>query len=68
MPDVRNTMSRRGDFGPNREGYEDEGGACEVLAAPEPLTVEHDVQAIAAKEESTYQLAQLQADLEHLHE
>jgi hypothetical protein len=68
MADVRDARSRNEDFGPNREGYEDEVGACEVLAALEALTVEHEAQAIGAKEESTYQLAQLRADLDHVHE
>jgi len=52
MADVCDAMSRSGDFGPNREGHEDEVGACEVLAALEALTVEHEAQAIAAKEKS----------------
>ena len=37
MPDVRNTMSRRGDFGPNREGYEDEGAPVKYWLHRSPL-------------------------------
>jgi hypothetical protein len=43
MADVRDAMSRRGDFNPSPERYGDEAGAFEVLAALKALTVEGEV-------------------------
>jgi hypothetical protein len=43
MPDVRDSMSRRGDFDPNPERYANETGYFEVLATLEALQVEGEV-------------------------
>ncbi len=43
LADVRDAMSRRGDFDPDPEGYAREADVFEVLAALEALTVEGEV-------------------------
>ncbi len=43
MADVREAMSRRGDFSPSPERYADEAGSFEVLAVLEALTLEDEV-------------------------
>ena len=43
LADVRDTMSRRGDFDPDPADYAKEADVFEVLAALEALTVEGEV-------------------------
>ena len=43
MAEVRDAMSRRGDFYPSPEHYADESGIFEVMAVLEALTIEGEV-------------------------
>ena len=43
MTDLRDAMSRRGDFDPSPERYANDRGYFEVLIALEALTVEDEV-------------------------
>ena len=43
MADVRDAMSRRGDFDPSPEDYANEASAFEVLAVLEAVEVEGEV-------------------------
>jgi hypothetical protein len=43
MADVRDAMSRRGDFDPSPEDYASEASLLEVLAVLEALAIEDEV-------------------------
>jgi len=43
MADVRDAMSRRGDFDPSPEDYASEASVLEVLAVLEALAIEDEV-------------------------